>query len=209
MSFETYLVSPPVTDVQAFRSRLEAAIAALKPASILLDIPPGDERNQINTIKALAPLAQDNGIALLVNTSPLVSVRGGADGVHVASSLLVGPAREVLKTERIVGASGLTSRHDAMDAGEAGADYVMFGEPRQDGSMMTLSALVDRASWWAEVFETPCVVFAPSAASVEAVALTGAEFVALGPWSFDDPAEAARIVGNARTNLALKGKQPA
>jgi thiamine-phosphate pyrophosphorylase len=208
-SFETYLVSPSVHEAGLFRPRLEATLAALKPASILIDVPAGDERAQINLIKALAPLAQEAGAAVLVNTSPQVAVRGGADGVHVASPLLIGAAREVLKGERIVGSGGLLSRHDAMDAGEAGADYVMFGEPRADGTAMSLSALVDRASWWAEVFETPCVAYAASLEAVLPMAMTRAEFVALGPWSFDDPDGARAAVSEAASSLAQTRKQPA
>jgi thiamine-phosphate pyrophosphorylase len=209
MAFDVYLVSPLITDPAALRPRLEAALRALQPASILFDVPAGDERAQINLIKVLCPMAQETGAAVLVNTSAQVAVRGGADGVHVSSSLLVPAMREVLKTERIVGAGGLMSRHDAMDAGEAGADYVMFGEPREDGTVMTLSALTDRASWWAEVFETPCVAYAASAIAVEAMALTRAEFVALGPWWVDDPVAAAAAVTEARASLALRGKQTA
>lgn len=208
-SFETYLISPVIADAALFRPRLEAALTVLNPVSLLLDIARADERDQINLIKALAPLAQEANVAVLVNTAPHVAVRGGADGVHVASPLLIAPAREVLKTERIVGVGGLASRHDAMDAGENGADYVMFGEPRGDGSFMTLSALVDRASWWAEVFETPCVAYASSADAVEPVALTRAEFVALAPWCFDDPRAAASAVASARESLQAKSKLPA
>ena len=192
-----------------FRPRLEAALAALAPASLLLDIPPGEERAQVNLIKVLAPLAQEAGVAVLVNTNPQVAVRGGADGIHLTSPLLIGPAREILKAERIIGAGGLASRHDAMDCGEAGADYVMFGEPRADGSLMNLAQLVDRASWWAEVFETPCVAYAASADAVEAVALTRAEFVALGPWCFDASQDAAVAVMQAQASLKAKGKQRA
>lgn len=209
MSFETYLISPLVDGSTPFGQRLMLAVAALSPASVLLDIPAGEERAQINLIKALAPALQEAGVAVLVNTSAQVAVRAGADGVHVGSVLLVQPMREAMKTERIVGAGGLTSRHDAMDAGEAGADYVMFGEPRPDGSQMTLSALAERAAWWAEVFETPCVAYANSAVAVEPLALTGAEFVALGPWCFDDIEAAAGVVATARASLKTKGKQPA
>ncbi len=208
MAFDIYLITPPITDAEAFRPLLASAIGALSPASLLLDLPPGDERAQINLIKTLAPLAQEAGVAVLANTAPHIAVRGGADGVHLASPLLVGEARDILKAERIIGVGGLTSRDDAMDAGEAGADYVMFGEPRADGTLMPLSQLVDRASWWADVFQVPCVAYAASADAVEAIALTNAEFVALGPWCFSDPAKAAEAVTDARKSLATS-KQPA
>lgn len=209
MSFQTYLVSPLIEDAAALGPRLMHAVAVLSPASVLLDIPADDERAQINIVKALAPALQESGVAVLVNCAPQVAIRGGADGVHVASSLLVASMRDVLKTERIVGAGGLMSRHDAMDAGEAGADYVMFGEPRLDGSQMTLSALAERAKWWAEVFETPCVAYANSLVAVEPLALSRAEFVALGSWCLDDPEAAAKAIEAARASLLEKSKQPA
>ncbi len=208
MAFDIYLITPPIIDAASFRPLLASAIAALSPASLLLDIPPGDERAQVNLIKALAPGAQDAGIAVLANTAPHVAVRGGADGVHVSSPLLVGEAREILKTDRIIGAGGLTSRDDAMDAGEAGADYVMFGEPRADGSLMSLSQLADRSRWWAELFQMPCVSYAASADAIETLASTRCEFVALGPWCFADPAAAARAAEQAKRSLAAS-KQPA
>jgi thiamine-phosphate pyrophosphorylase len=206
MSFAVYLVSPVIADAAPLAGTLAAAVTALKPASVLLRLAPGDERSQINLIKALAPLAQDAGAAVLVDASPMVAVRGGADGVHVATADLVGGAREALKNERIVGVGGLASRHDAMDAGENGADYVMFGEPRADGAILPLPALIDRASWWAEIFETPCVAYCADADAVAPVAGTGAEFLALGPWAFDQPETTAALVATARARLAGQGR---
>ena len=59
------------------------------------------------------------------------------------------------------------------------------GEPRPDGSLPSLESVVERAAWWAEIFETPCAVYAPSLDTVETLAGTNAEFVALGDavWS--------------------------
>jgi thiamine-phosphate pyrophosphorylase len=75
-----------------------------------------------------------------------------------------------------------------MTFGEAGADYLLFGEPRPDGSLPSLESVVERASWWAEIFETPCAAYAPSLEAVAALAATHAEFVALGDavWSHPD-----------------------
>ena len=81
-----------------------------------------------------------------------------------------------------------------MDIGEAGVDYVMFGEPRPDGSMPPLPAVIERASWWAEIFETPCVAYAPDAEAIGPLVETGAEFVALGAWAFDDDQDIRALV---------------
>ncbi len=82
----------------------------------------------------------------------------------------------------------------------------MFGEPRPDGTTMALSALVDRASWWAELFETPCVAYAPDAEAIAALAWTRAEFIALGPWAFDDPEAAARALAAARADQPARAE---
>jgi thiamine-phosphate pyrophosphorylase len=88
-----------------------------------------------------------------------------------------------------------------MDVGEAGVDYVMFGEPRADGSLPPLPAVVERAGWWAEIFETPCVAYAPDAESVPALVETGAEFVALGEWAFAEGQDIRALVEAANAAI--------
>jgi thiamine-phosphate pyrophosphorylase len=200
-SFETYLISPLLDAPEMQRGLLLQAAAVLKPVSVLLQLPHADERSQVNFVKDIAPALQELGAAVLVDSSAQVAVRSGADGVHVRAPGHIAEARETLKSDRIVGASGLRSRHDAMDAGEAGADYVLFGEPRPDGSTMLLSALVERAGWWAELFETPCVAYAPDIDAILALAHTKAEFIALGPWCLGAPGAAAARIAEARAGL--------
>jgi thiamine-phosphate pyrophosphorylase len=200
-SFETYLISPLLDAPDAQRGLLLEAAAALKPVSVLLRLPQADERSQVNLAKSFAPPLQELGVAVVLDAAAQVAVRAGADGVHVGAPGLIGEAREILKGDRIVGVSGLRSRHDAMDAGEAGADYVMFGEPRPDGSTMLLSALIERAGWWAELFETPCVAYAPDPDAIQPLAHTKAEFIALGPWCLADPVGAAARIAEARAGL--------
>ena len=97
-----------------------------------------------------------------------------------------------LKPDRIVGAGGLQSRHDAMTAGEAGADYVLFGEPDRDGHRPRLEAIVERVHWWAEVFEPPCVGYAATLDEVGALAAAGADFVLLDDAVVERSARRAR-----------------
>ena len=125
-----------------------------------------------------------------------MAARLGADGVHVAgASADLVAAIEGLKPERIVGAGSLRTRDEAMTAGELGADYVMFGEPRHGAPGMGLQSLAERVGWWAEIFETPCVAYAEAlSAAAATLARAGADFVALGEaiWSAVSPPEAAR-----------------
>lgn len=183
---QIHLVTPPVDDPAAFRPRLADAVRQAKPASVHLRLAAGDAQTAKRHIQALAAMVQDAGAALLIDPpGDLRDVaRAGADGVHVADPAALAAALKDLKPERIVGAGGLRSRDAAMAAGEDGADYVMFGEPRPDGSLPPLHQVVERCAWWAEVFNVPCIGYAPAPDAVRPLAATGAEFVALGAWAF-------------------------
>ena len=197
------LVTPPVADAEAIAFRLMQAFAGGDVAAVLLRLGEGDDRSRIERVKRLSGPVQAANVALVVEDSPLVATRGGADGVHLTQGLeAIAEARSSLRNERIIGAGHLRARHDAMDAGEAGVDYVMFGEPRPDGSVPPLAAVVERAAWWAEIFETPCVAYAPDAASIPALAETGCEFIALGDWAFADEVDLRALVAEANAAIA-------
>ena len=187
-----YLVTPVLDDGAAFAPRLAEACGAGPVAAVLLNLSAADERTLVNRVKELAPAAQEHGAAVLVAAPgeadlAAVAARGGADGAHISDPGRVREWRERLKGERILGVGGLRSKDEAMAAGEAAADYLMFGEPRPDGSLPPLEAVVERAAWWAEIFETPCVVYAPSLDALPAITATGAEFVAVGEAIWGDP----------------------
>ncbi len=186
------LVTPPVADADAFAGALGAACAGGRVAALILVLAEGDERTLVNRVKRLAPVAQAEGAAVLVAGEGFdpaaVAIRGGADGAHVAGAPEAARLRPALTDGRILGAGDLRSRHDAMEAGEAGVDYVLFGEPRADGTTPPYSAVRERAEWWAEIFETPCVAYAPDLSQVADLAATGVEFVALGDAVWSHPA---------------------
>jgi thiamine-phosphate pyrophosphorylase len=199
------LVTPPVADAEAMAFRLMQAFAGGDVAAVLLRLTEGDERSKIERVKRLAGPVQANNVALVLEGTALVASRGGADGVHLTQGPeAIAEARSSLKDERIIGAGSLRARHDAMDVGEAGVDYVMFGEPRPDGSVPPLAAVVERAEWWAQIFETPCVAYAPDAESIPALVETGAEFVALGAWAFDEGNDIRALVTEANAAIAAR-----
>lgn len=204
-----YLLTPPVTDADAFAPVLAAACAAGPVAAVCIAPGAGDERTLVNRLKRLVAVAQEAGAAALVAADPavpldwpLIVARSGADGLHagLADTQALVDLRERLDG-RILGAGGLRARHDAMEAGEAGVDYVLFGEPGPDGATPPLTAIVERAAWWAEIFEIPCVAYAPDLDAVAAIAATGAEFVALGEAVFGAPEPAVAMAG-AREGIA-------
>ncbi|HEY6255286.1 MAG TPA: thiamine phosphate synthase [Xanthobacteraceae bacterium] len=198
-----YLVSPEVAQPAALADTLAAALAGTEVAAVLLRLTGRDERGLINTAKALTPLVQKTGAALLLAGHPDIVARVGADGAHLTGIDAFMAAQAALRPERIAGCGGLATRHDAMLAAEAGADYVLFGEPDQVGHRPAFEAVAERVTWWAEIFELPCVGFAATLAEVEALARAGADFVAVGDCIFDDPRGPAAALADAAQRVVL------
>ena len=198
-----YLVTPPVADAQAFSAPLAAAMGVGDVAAVLLRLSEADERTQINRVKTLVPVVQEKGAALLLDGHADLVARSGADGAHLSGSDAFTAALQQLKPERIAGAGGLATRHDAMTVAEAGADYVMFGEPNAAGERPSFAAIEERIAWWAEVFEAPCVAYAASEQEVAPLVKAGADFVALGDWLWRDPQAIAETIVRAAAQLRL------
>ncbi len=199
-----YLVTPPVSDPAAFRPLLEAALAGGEVACLHLRIASPEPQAVKRFVQALAPVAQAKDVAVLIDPPAdwREVARIGADGVHCADPARAAEAVEAMKPDRIAGFGGLKSRDAAMGAGEAGADYVMFGEPRPDGTVPPAEQVIERCRWWAELFNTPCVGYAAGPEMVAPLAATGVEFVALGPWVFAGaPGEAAAAIREAAAAL--------
>lgn len=171
---------------------------------MLLRLKETDQRGMISRIKALAPLVQKAGAALLVDGHAELVARGGADGAHLPGIAALKEALPSLKPDRIAGVGGLTTRHHSMDAGEIGADYVLFGEPDAKGQRPSAQAIAERLDWWAELFEPPCVGFATSLEEAHDFAASGADFVLVGDFIWSDPRgpKAALIEADAATKKA-------
>jgi thiamine-phosphate pyrophosphorylase len=197
-----YLVSPPLSGAASFVDAISAALAAGDVAAVLLRLSDDDERTLINRIKSVAPVVQRRDIALLLDGRPELAARAGADGAHLSGIEALRAALPALKPERIAGAGGLRSRHDAMLAGETEADYVMFGEPDRKGGRPPLPALEERVAWWSELFQLPCVGYAGNADEIRPLAQAGADFIALGDWIWTEPGGGEAAVAMAAQILA-------
>ena len=197
-----YLVTPPVGDPAAVAD-LAAALKAADVAAVLLRLAPADELTLINRIKALTPIVHDSEVALLLDGHADIVARAGADGAHLADIEAFGAALPTLKPERIAGCGGLVTRHDAMLAAETGADYVMFGEPDASGRRPSFEAVLERVSWWAEVFQIPCVGYAASLDEVEALSDARADFIAVGDLVWSDTRGAAAAIAAVAQHLAV------
>lgn len=144
-------------------------------------------RGSVERIEALLPICRGAACALLVHGDVAVAQASGADGVHLAGSA-VDEARARLGDRRVVGAEAHGSRHEAMVAGEAGADYVTF----RAGD---LDRLVDLVSWWSGISVLPCVAAGPlTPAMVLPLAQAGADLLMLGPELWAEPAGAPAML---------------
>ncbi|MGA2795654.1 MAG: thiamine phosphate synthase [Roseiarcus sp.] len=205
-SHQLYLFTPPLRadDLDAFAPTLAGALEARDVACVLARLAPGAEGDARKIVTRLVEIAANAGAALLVDNDPRLAARVGADGAHISGDGgALNDALASLKPERIVGAGLLRTRDDAMNAGEAGADYVMFGEPRRDGFTPPAEETIERVAWWAEIFEPPCVAYAAALEDIAPLADAGADFVALGDaiWSAPAPLEA---LAQARAILARR-----
>ena len=134
-------------------------------------------------MKALAPVAQEKGAALILDGHPEIVARAGADGAHLAGIDAFNAALATLKPARIAGCGALGTRHDAMRAAEAGADYVMFGEPDEKRPPALVRGDHRTRRVVGGSVRGAVSDFAAALDEVEPLAAAGADFVALGDWA--------------------------
>jgi thiamine-phosphate pyrophosphorylase len=195
-----YLITPPISDWTHYPPLLEVAMATCDVACVLLRTAADEEGEKQKIMRALAPLVQKHGVACLVADDPQWAVRVSADGVHIdGSGKRLEGALRAIKPGHIVGSGGLPTRDAAMGAGEAGADYLMFGGPCR---VEPHAQIVERVAWWAEIFNVPCVGYAHDLASIGDFASAGADFIALGDAVFAEPRGAAAAFHDAARLMA-------
>jgi thiamine-phosphate pyrophosphorylase len=209
-----YLATPDVDDPSSLRASLPGLLTGADVAAVLVRLKPTDQRTMISRVKTLAPAIQDSGAALLLDGHIELVARAGADGAHLTGIAAMEDALPTLKPDRIIGVGGLVTRHDSMAAGEAGADYVLFGEPDACKQRPSTEAIAERLQWWAELFEPPCVGFAVSREEAYEFAAAGADFVLVGEFIWNDPRGAAAALMDAEQTIrqahaAMSGKAKA
>ena len=194
-----FLITPPIAEAETFAPLLAAAMGAADISCVLLRTETRDDGRAKAIVKALTPIVQDAGAAMMVALDHRLAARVEADGAHVSGT---GPALDeaiaALQPRKMVGVGALAGRDAAMLAGESGVDYVMFGGP---GEAMDAAEVEERAAWWAEIFNVPCVAYAHGPEDVAALARTGAEFVAICDGVWDAPDQVAAVVEAAARSL--------
>ena len=195
MPSELYVISP--LDVGGdFPVRLEAALGAGPVAAFQFRVKNLDQHEAARLAAPLQTICAAHNCAFIVNDSVALTKRIGADGVHLGQSDGdVREAREILGREAQIGVTCHASRHLAMEAGDAGADYVAFGaffpsttktsEHRPEPELLT---------WWQGLFEIPCVAIGGiTPDNCGPLVSAGADFLAVSAavWNGDPAANVA------------------
>ena len=189
---QLYLMSP--LDVAgAFPERLERALAAGPVAAFQYRVKDLDQHEAARFAGPLQEICAAREVAFIVNDSIALAKRIGADGVHLGQSDgSPKDAREALGREAQIGVTCHASRHLAMEAGEAGADYVAFGAFFPSTTKDTEHrAEPDLLSWWSTLFEIPCVAIGGiTPQNCAPLVAAGADFLAVSGavWSGDEAA---------------------
>jgi thiamine-phosphate pyrophosphorylase len=192
-----YLVTPASLDPAEFRDRLAAALDAGDVASVQLRLKDVADDAIRRACDVLRPVAQDRGVAFLLNDRPDLAAETGCDGAHVGQQdTPYAEARALVGAERIVGVTCHASQDLALDAAEAGADYVAFGAffpttTKVSGHRADLEIL----RWWAEIMTVPCVAIGGiTPENCGPLVAAGADFLAVVSAVWNAPAGPAAAV---------------
>ena len=193
---QLYLISPPAID-DAFAERLREALESDAVAAFQLRLKGIDEDAIARAAEPLQRICADRDVAFIINDSMGLAKRIGADGVHLGQGdgdprearALLGPTAQI-------GVTCHDSRHLAMEAGEAGVDYVAFGafyptrtketQHRPDPSIL---------GWWTTLFQLPCVAIGGiTAENAAPLVKAGADFIAVSSAVWEHPGGARAAV---------------
>lgn len=182
-----YLITPPKLDPTSFTDTLKSALDAGDVASLQLRLKDVPDEEIARSVEILMPIAQERDVAFLLNDRPDLAKRFGCDGVHIGQEdTPYAEARALIGKDAIIGVTCHNSKHLAMEAAEAGADYVAFGaffatttkEPKT-------RCEIDIIQWWAEMMVVPCVAIGGiTVDNAKPLVEAGADFLAVssGVW---------------------------
>ncbi|MGI9434232.1 MAG: thiamine phosphate synthase [Geminicoccaceae bacterium] len=175
------LIAPETAPADDMGDQLSVILDEVKPAGFLIrQRSPTDSRDDLSRLRDLAAKQQ---VAFLVEDDLDLAERLGADGLHASNVSVITDARLKLGQEKILGADAALSRHDAMNAGNDGADYIAFGglDRVLDDEVIGLIA------WWRGVFVLPCLGYAASPDDAMQLVETGADFIGVSSVIWDCP----------------------
>jgi thiamine-phosphate pyrophosphorylase len=192
-----YLISPEKMDHPAiFADELRAALNGGDVAAFQLRLKEVDDSAIARAADTLRPICQQRDVAFFLNDRPDLAVKLDCDGVHVGQDdMPYAEARRIVGPDRQVGVTCKDSSHLAIEAADAGADYVAFGAffPSTTKSVTT-AADPEILKWWSDVMQVPCVAIGGiTVENCKPLVAAGADFLAVagGVWNYKDGPEAA------------------
>lgn len=202
---QIYLITPPtLPDLAGFARALETALDAGEVAALQIRLKDADDATVLAAVAALKPIAQARGVAVILNDRPDLAARSGCDGVHLGQSdASLVEARQIMGRDAMIGVTCHDSRELAMDAAEAGADYVAFGAFFPTTTKATVFRPdLEILTIWQETVEIPCVAIGGITAETAAdLARAGADFVAVSAAVWSHPAGPAAAVRELMTAI--------
>src|SRR5690242_5981897 len=208
MTTRLYLITPPALVPAEFAERLGEALDAGDVACVQLRMKDAGDDAIKRACDVLRPVAQSRGVAFLMNDRPDLALATGCDGVHVGQEdASYDEARRVLGLGRIVGVTCHESRHLAMEAAEAGADYVAFGaffpSPSKDAKHR---ADIEILRWWSEIMTVPSVAIGGiTPQNCAPLVSAGVDFLAVISAVWDHPQGAATAIKEFTGAIASAG----
>jgi thiamine-phosphate pyrophosphorylase len=205
-----YLITPPkLDDLAAFGRELAHALDAGDVAALQIRLKDVSDEVIAAAVDALSPIAQARGVAVILNDRPDLAAKLGCDGVHVGQTdAPYAAARKAMGPDRMVGVTCHASRHLAMEAAEAGADYVAFGAffPTSTKEVTAERPTLEILTDWQTIMETPCVAIGGiTVENARTLAAAGADFLAVsaGVWANPEGPAAAVKAFNAEIAAGL------
>jgi thiamine-phosphate pyrophosphorylase len=194
---QIYLITPPAFELSDFTPRLAAILDGAEIACLRLALASRDEERVTRAADSLREHAHARDVPLVIEAHLGLVARHGLDGVHLPDGARsVRAARKELGADAIVGAYARASRHDGLNAGEAGADYVSFGPV--GASALGDGDLAPRAlfEWWSEMVEVPVVAEGALTPELVAQLTPVVDFLAVGEeiWRAEDPLATLRAL---------------
>lgn len=193
---QIYLVSPPELDLSRFPQELARVLDAHDIACFRLALAGQDEDRIARAADACRAICHERDVAIVLAEHIRMIERLGLDGVHLTGARGIRDARAELGEDAIIGAFCGASRHDGMNAGEAGADYVALGPVGETTLGDGTRAERELFAWWSEMIEIPVVAEGALTPELVRSLYPVTDFFGIGAeiWSSEDPVAALRAL---------------
>lgn len=197
-----YLVSPPTLTPASFVPRLEEALASGTVKAFQLRLKDAQDSQILEAAQQLLPICQKRGVAFILNDRADLARTCGADGVHLGQDdMSIKEARAIVGSDCIIGATCHASRDLAMDAAQAGADYVAFGaffpttsKPQEKIEKWGVPT-PEIVEIWSATTVIPCVAIGGmTPANCAPLVKAGADFIAVINYVWNHPAGSGAAV---------------